>query len=152
MARMPRRLAAAIVVLLVGGCASGRDPEPAACRNTAATFVRALERAPASVRLADGTRLSTCVSRARSDADQQTLGNSQTAAADALRARTTGDPGAAVALGYLIGAVRAGVAANAGLASELGRKIERAASLDIGAPQAAAAAHASGLRAGADSG
>jgi hypothetical protein len=146
-------LAAVIVVLVLSGCATGNDgPEPAACRGTAAAFVRAIERAPAAVRLDDGTRLSTCVGRARSDADLQALGVSLVGAADALRDRVTGDPAAAAALGYLTGAVRAGVAANEGLASELGRKVQRAAGLRSGAPQATVAAHARGLRAGADGG
>jgi hypothetical protein len=153
MAGMAGLLAAAIVALLLAGCATSEpEPEPAACGAPAATFVRALERAPGAVRLADGTRLSTCVGRARSDADLQSLGLSLTSAADTLRERVAGDPAAAAGLGYLTGAVRAGVATNAGLATELGRRVERAATLGDGASRAAVAAHAGGLRAGADGG
>lgn len=145
-------LAAAIVVLLLAGCGPQEEPEPDACRDTAEAFVRALASAPAPVRLADGTRLSTCVGRARNDADLQSLGVALKGAADALRERAASDLAAATSLGYLAGAVRAGVARNEGLTAELGRSVERAASLDDGAPQAAVAAHASGLRAGTDSG
>jgi hypothetical protein len=152
MAPMHGLLAAAIVVFLLAGCGNADDPEPDACRDSADAFVRALARAPAPVRLDDGTRLSTCVARARSGDDLQLLGVSLTGAADALRARVASDPAAATALGYLAGAVRAGVAHNAGLTSELGRSVERAARLDDGAPPRAVAAKARGLRAGADSG
>jgi hypothetical protein len=152
MARMAGLLAAAIVVLLLTGCGRQDAPEPDACRDTAEAFVHALARAPGPVRLADGTRLSTCVGRARDDADLQSLGVALKGAADALRARAASDLAAATSLGYLAGAVRAGVARNAGLTSELGRSVERTARLDDGAPQAALAAHASGLRAGTDSG
>jgi hypothetical protein len=153
MAAMAGLLAAAILALLLAGCATvKKEPVPAACLGAPASFVRALEHAPASVRLAGGTRLSTCVSRARSDSALQALGLSLTSAADTLRARVAADPTAAVALGYLTGAVRAGVTANEGLAAELGRRVERAAKLEDGAPAAARAAHATGLRAGTTSG
>jgi hypothetical protein len=114
--------------------------------------VRALAQAPGAVRLSDGTRLSTCVRRARADADLQALGMSLITVADTLRARVASAPAAAAGLGYLAGAVRAGVAANQGLAAELGRRIERATALDDDASQPARAAHALGLRAGASGG
>jgi hypothetical protein len=153
MAAMAGLLAAAILVLLLAGCATvEKDPVPAACLGGPASFVRALERAPDDVRLPGGTRLSTCVSNARRDSELQALGLSLTGAADTLRARVASDPAAAAALGYLTGAVRAGVTANEGLAAELGRKVERAAKLDDGAPAAARAARATGLRAGTASG
>ena len=148
-------LVAAILALLLAGCATVQDdPVPAPCLDEPETIVRALERAPGAVKLADGTRLSTCVSRARTDGDLQALGVSLTTVADALRARVAFDPGAAAGLGYLAGAVRAGAAAN-GLAAELARRIERATALPRDAPQAARAARAArahGLRAGAAGG
>jgi hypothetical protein len=154
MARMAGLLAAAILALLLAGCAdTADDPLPAACLDVPAKFVAALERAPGAVRLADGTRLSTCVSRAHDGSELQSLGLALTGAADTLRARLATDPApAATALGYLVGAVRTGVSANEGLASELARRVERAATLADDAPAAAVAAHASGLRAGASSG
>ncbi len=146
-------LGAAILALLLTGCAEAeRDPVPAACLGAPASFVRALARAPAAVRLTDGTRLSTCVRLARSDSDLQALGLALTAAADVLRARVAANPGAAAGLGYLVGAVGAGVERNQQLATELGRKVERAAGLDEAAPAPARAALDHGRLAGASSG
>jgi hypothetical protein len=144
-----RPIVAALLALLLAGCASARDdPVPAGCLAKPATIVRALARAPAAVTLADGTRLSTCLRRARGDGDLQALGVSFISVADALRARAASDLRAAAGLGYLAGAVRAGVAVNQGLATELGRRVERATALADDAPAAARAARARGLLAG----
>jgi hypothetical protein len=146
-------IVAVMLALLLAGCAAVRDdPVPTGCVGDPATIVRALARAPGAVTLPDGTRLSTCVRRARGDGDLQALGMSLISVADALRARVATDPGAAAGLGYLDGAVRAGVAVNQGLAAELGRRIERATALADDAPQAARAARARGLLAGETSG
>jgi hypothetical protein len=153
MACMAGPLVAVMLALVLAGCATvGDDPVPAACLGAPGTFVRALQRAPGAVRLAGGTRLSTCVSRARSDGDLQALGLSLTAAADTLRARVAADPAAAAGLGYLDAAVRAGVASNRGLATQLGRRIQHAATLDPAAPPAAQGARVRGLRAGESTG
>jgi hypothetical protein len=153
MAVMASRIVAVMLALLLPGCATVRDdPVPTGCDGDPATIVRALAQAPGAVTLPDGTRLSTCVRRARADGDLQALGLSLISVADTLRARAAADPGAAAALGYLAGAVRAGVAVNQGLATELGRRVERATALADGAPQAARAARARGLRAGEHSG
>jgi hypothetical protein len=153
MPAMAGSLVTAILVLLLAGCATVHDdPVPVACLDEPATIVRALEGAPGAVTLADGTRLSTCVSRARADGDLQALGVSLTTVADMLRARVASEPGAAAGLGYLAGAVRAGAAANEGLAAELARQIERATALAGDAPAAARAARARGLQAGVESG
>jgi hypothetical protein len=146
-------IVAVVLALLLAGCAGAQDdPVPTGCLDRPATIVRALAQAPGAVTLPDGTRLSTCLRRARADGDLQELGVSLISVADMLRARVASDPGAAVGLGYLAGAVRAGVAANQGLAAELGRRIERATALADDAPQAAQAARAQGLAAGESSG
>jgi hypothetical protein len=153
MAVMAGPIVAVMLALLLAGCATVRDdPVPTGCVGDPATIVRALERAPGAVTLPDETRLSTCVRRARSDGDLQALGMSLIRVADTLRARAAADPGAAAGLGYLAGAVRAGVAVNQGLATELGRRIERATALADDAPQAARTARARGLLAGESSG
>ncbi|MGH2941871.1 MAG: hypothetical protein ACRDLN_03715, partial [Solirubrobacteraceae bacterium] len=107
---MSRRLVVAIVALLFAGCSSDDEPVPGACLDRPEAIVRALAGAPGAVALADGTRLSSCVSRARTDGELQTLGVAFIRAADTLRAQATSDPAAALRLGYLAGAVTAGAA------------------------------------------
>jgi hypothetical protein len=153
MAAMAGRFVAVVLALVLVGCAGAReDPVPTGCMDRPATIVQALARAPSAVKLPDGTRLSTCLRRARADGDLQALGVSLISVADTLRARVASDPGAAAGLGYLAGAVRAGVAVNPGLAAELGRRVERATALADDAPRAAQAARAKGLLAGESSG
>ncbi|MDQ3677551.1 MAG: hypothetical protein M3401_12240 [Actinomycetota bacterium] len=141
--------AALLVALLLGGCAGDSDGLPAACLGEPATIDQALERAPAAVMLADGTRLSTCVSRARNDADLQTLGASLLTVADSLssRAASDSDSVAALRLGYLRGAARRGVLNNRDLAANLGRRLEQTTELQHGSA-ASRAALERGLRAG----
>jgi hypothetical protein len=153
MAAMAGPFVAVVLALVLAGCAGAReDPVPTGCMDRPATIVQALARAPSTVTLPDGTRLSTCLRTARADGDLQALGVSLISVADTLRARVASDPGAAVGLGYLAGAGRAGVAVNPGLAAELGRRVERATALADDAPQAVQAARAKGLLAGESSG
>ena len=134
---MPGRSAQPVVILALAaaGCGSSEPaPVPLACTGEAATIARALERAPADVTLADGTRLSRCVRlAAHRDGDLQTLGLTFTQTADALRARAETDPVAALRLGYLVGAVRRGAAQTPGLAAQLARRLEQLASVGTGA-------------------
>ena len=141
-------------VLLLAGCAK-QDPEPvpASCIGEPSVLLAALAQAPRDVALPDGTRLSRCVSTARSDGDLQSLGISLGRAADALRARAASDPEAALQLGYLAGAVRAGARrASSGIADQLARRMTQLATLAPGASAASAAALARGARAGERSG
>lgn len=103
---------------------------PAACLDER-QIARAIERAPAPVRLADGTPLSRCVSLgAASDADLQALGASLTRLADDLHLAARAEQGTAVRLGYLVGAVRRGAARTLGVAAQLARRLEQTASFD----------------------
>jgi len=140
MARMAGRTASAalLVTLLLAGCTKERERLPAACLTTPGAIQRALERAPAAVTLADGTRLSTCVSRARADTELQTLGAALIGAADRLAARAATDPAGPMRLGYLRGATRRGVESNRDLAANLLRRIEQTTVL----PRGSAAARA----------
>jgi hypothetical protein len=119
-------IAAALASFLLSGCgASSPPPLPAACLDGPAAALRALQRAPRDVRLADGTALSRCVSLA-GDADLQSLGIVLTQVADDLRARADSDAMAALRLGYLVGAVRRGAALTPGIAAQLARRVEQA--------------------------
>ena len=153
MARRTGHVAAIGALLLLAGCGSSEpDPVPAACLDEPATIERALARAPAQVRLVDGTALSSCVRlAAHRDGELQTLGASLMRVADGLRADAFADDEAALRLGYLIGAVRRGAAKTPGLAAQLARRIEQTAAGDSDdAP--ARGALGRGVRLGEDSG
>jgi len=142
-----------LALLLLAGCTKEPDPVPAACFDGPAALLSALEHAPGAVVLADGTRLSRCVSAARTDADIQSLGLVFVRMADTLRAQAARDPAAALRLGYLAGAVKAGAASSAsGITMQLARRVEQVATLEENAGAAAAAALRRGRRAGERSG
>lgn len=153
MALMARRTASAalLLALLLAGCADKTKPVPTACLGGAAPIAQALDRAPGAVALTDGTRLSTCVSRSRSDADLQTLGSSFMQVADSLRTRAAHDDAAALRLGYLRGAARRGAKGNPGIAENLERRLEQTTILSR-ASASARAALARGVHAGESGG
>ena len=143
-----------VLALLAAGslAACGASGAPAldeACMSDPGAIERALTRAPHPVTLASWTRLSQCVSNARSDADLQTAGAVLTRAADHLAAQArTGDAVAALRLGYLVGAARRGARRTEGIHAELQRHIERAAAVLVDAGARVAGALAQGQRAG----
>jgi hypothetical protein len=124
---MPFRpaLCLALAALLATGCQDdGDDPVSLSCTTDRAQVARALERAPAPVRLTDGTRLSECVSRASNDAELQSFGTVAVGLADDLADRAARDGAAAVQLGYLVGAARRGSATTQGVTLELVHRLE----------------------------
>jgi hypothetical protein len=127
----PRPLFATLVLgaALAAGCGDD-EPLPSACTRGPDAVLAALDRAPGRVALADGTPLSRCVARARSDADIQTVGAIYTQAADALARDFTTSDRAALRVGYLIGAVRRGASHTSGIHSELVRRLEQSPDLD----------------------
>ena len=142
-------LAAILAVVLAGCSKQERETVPVACFGPPAELMGALREAPGAVALRDGTPLSQCVSRARTDGDLQSLGISFGRVADALRERSPTDIAAALQLGYLAGAVRAGARrAPNGLAEQLARRMQQLAMLEPGSRPAAASALARGRRAG----
>ena len=140
-----------VVALAAAGCGDENRPLPAACVSGPSPAVRALDTAPGPVRLAGGTKLSSCVERARSDADIQTVGTVLTRTADALAGTMARSDGAALQLGYLIGAVRKGARHTNGIHRELVRRVEQAIGLD-GPPPPRRAAFDQGVAAGERSG
>lgn len=142
------RTLAVLGLVLLAGCATERAPVPDACFGTPASMMSTLRQGPPVV-LEDGTRLSGCVSAARSDGDLQSLGLLFTRVADVLRTRAGDDPDAAFALGYLSGAVGRGAAASSGsIAAQLARRVDQLATLDPGAGAASVSALERGRRAG----
>ena len=140
-----------VLALAAAGCGDEDRPLPAVCASGPGPAVRALDTAPGPVRLAGGTKLSSCVERARSDADIQTVGTVLTRTADTLAGAMDRSDGAALQLGYLIGAVRKGARHTSGIHQELVRRVEQAIGLD-GPPPARRAAFDRGLAAGGRSG
>jgi hypothetical protein len=139
--------AIAAVAVLPAGCGESTRPPPAACVQRPEAIATALGGAPGRVRLADGTPLSECVRRARADADLQSVGSVLTAVGDALRTRAHSDAGAAVRLGYLVGATELGGRHTGGIHAELIRRLEQDAALP-GATAAVVTALQRGLQAG----
>jgi hypothetical protein len=147
------RTLALFAALSLAACGASTPTLDDACTGSAGAIERALVRAPRPVTLSSGTRLSQCVSDARSDADLQTAGAVLTRAADHLAAQArAGDRDAALRLGYLVGAARRGAKRTAGIHAELQRHIERAAAGLDDAGAAVAQALARGQRAGEASG
>ena len=151
---MARRLAALLALAAALGATAGCGTEDAkpvddACLSSPDAIERALARAPAPVTLASGTRLSDCVSGARSDADLQNAGLVLTRAADHLAGRAQrGDADAALDLGYLVGAARRGASRTNGIHAELAHRVESSARVLADGGETVAAALERGLRAG----
>jgi hypothetical protein len=146
---MGRRGARALMTIAAvagpgAGCGESTRPPPAVCTERPEAIAAALGGAPGRVRLAGGIPLSECVRRARADADLQSVGSVLTAVADGLRTRASADAGAALRLGYLVGATERGGRHTNGIHAELIRRLEQDAAL----PGAAVAAFQRGLRAG----
>lgn len=142
-----------IAAALLSACGVKEAPLDGACLESAQAIERALGRAPAPVTLTTGTRLSQCVSQARSDAELQNAGAVLTQAAEDLAARAKrGDARAALGLGYLIGAARRGAAHTAGIQAELQRRLERAGAYVGSGGARVSAALARGMAAGERSG
>jgi hypothetical protein len=117
-----------VVVLALGGCAKEEPRMPAACLGGDDAVVRALDGAPRSATFEDGTLLSECVRRARSDAELQNLGLTLSRVADRLAAGARdGDDAAAARLGFMAAAVRRGAARSNGITLELAHRIDSAA-------------------------
>jgi hypothetical protein len=124
--RRTAALAAVVVGLVLGACTKEPPAMPSTCTDTPREgYERALAGAPGAVALPGGIRISTCTRRVRGDAELQNLGAVVHAVAEDLaEAARGGDAGAALRLGYLVGAVGAGADRSSGVASELARRVE----------------------------
>ena len=137
-----RAVAAFASLLVAAGCA--REDEgalPAACQASPAVFADALGAAPREVRL-EGVRLSECLVKDASVGDVHAVGSAFLETAQRLSRKRD-----AVALGYLVGALRRGAERSQGIHLEIVRRIEQEARPLAGSP-----AYDRGLRAGRTSG
>jgi hypothetical protein len=125
---MWRSLLAAMgtTVVLANGCGSGATPISPGCTENETPIVTALKQAPGTVTLADGFRLSQCISDGTDEAELQNVGITFHRVAEDLRvrARDGNDRAAAIQLGYLIGATRRGAKQTNGVMAELQRRVE----------------------------
>lgn len=125
----PRRAAAVVAALALGGCAPGDDMAlPADCLQGQEAFEEALTAAPEPVRLAGGTPISRCVELASSAGDMQNVGVVVVPVAEGLKQQAAeGDEAAARELGYLVGAVQRGADRTNGTHLELAFRVSRVA-------------------------
>jgi hypothetical protein len=100
----------AVAIVAITGCGTKKnDLAPAACLASNQGYLRALERAPAEVRLAGTTPISDCLVPEQDAGQLANIGQEMIIAATKLNAeaREGSDP-ATLQLGYLIGAVSKG--------------------------------------------
>lgn len=148
---MGRSFAAlAFAVVAFAGCGgTSATPLASECTAGAKGILAALEKAPGSALLPDGTPLSQCVLDGQDDGELQEVGIAFTQAAEQLRDPAESDPAQALRLGYLAGVARRGAARTNGVMLELVRRIEVVAgrTQDSATPECAAAIER-GLKAG----
>jgi hypothetical protein len=143
--------ASAIAAAFLSGCGGGDDPPPAACSDGARTVLGALQRAPGTVALEDGTLISTCVRRSLGTGEIQTLGFTYVAVANSELKLMRRSDAAAMQLGFLVGAVRRGANKTNGVQLELLRRLDQVAG--VGGPSGPRrGAYRRGMAAGEDHG
>jgi hypothetical protein len=120
--RSPLLLAA--LALLAGCGESGGEDTPSACLRGADSYLRALEAAPAEVRLAGDAAISDCFAEGQEGGEAGTVGEAVIEAATVLNADARRDT---VRLGYLVGAVQQGAASGGGTHADLVRRLDAAA-------------------------
>jgi hypothetical protein len=104
----------------------------------------ALARAPAPVRLADGTSISDCLAQDADSGDIQNVGSMLLTVTQQLVDSGPRDQRALLELGYLDGAVHRGAAHAQGVDSEIERRIDQ----ELGPAQVSTPAFRRGERAG----
>lgn len=118
--------------MALAGCGEDDAETPVACLAPPATYLEALEQAPAEVRLNGGTPISDCLVSGQEPAQIAQVGERMIAAATRLNAAARRDPAGedTVRLGYLIGAVQEG--ASVDLHTDLLRRLDAAARFNQG--------------------
>jgi hypothetical protein len=124
--RWPIALLLVAAILGAAGCGTKKnDLAPAACLATNEGYLRALERAPAEVRLAGSTPISTCLAPDQDAGQLANIGHEMIIAATKLNAGARqGSASATLQLGYLIGAVSKGASS---IHTDLVRRLNSAA-------------------------
>ena len=118
-------VATVALIALGAGCSSDEEQTPEACLVSSDEYLLALEAAPAEVRL-DGTPISECLTPSQEGGQLARVGEQMILVATELNAEARRDPsgGAALRLGYLIGAITEGADA---IHADLVRRLNSAA-------------------------
>lgn len=118
-----------LIAAVATGCSSQDDSTPAACLGFAPAYEKALKNAPGEVLLGGETPISDCVAPNQSGGDLARVGEAMLEAATDLNAEARAEPGggAALQLGYLLGAVQRGAEESEGIHSDLVRRLTVAA-------------------------
>ena len=123
-------LLGALALAALGGCGSDDSPDtPAACVAGPQAYLRALEAAPAEVRLDGATPISDCLVEEQEPGVQAQVGEAIIAAATQLNRKIRRDPGGAETqrLGYLVGAVQEAASRTGGIHEDLVLRLDNAA-------------------------
>jgi hypothetical protein len=118
-----------LLALTAGSCGTQSDTTPVACLEGESAYLRALERAPATVGLRGETPISECLAENQKAGDLATVGTALVGAATKLNAEARAEPGgdANLQLGYLLGAAQHGAENTDGIHAELLRRLTAAA-------------------------
>jgi hypothetical protein len=112
----------------IAGCGEQDDSTPVACLEGATAYGRALAAAPGEVRLEGETPISDCLAPNQTAGDLARVGEAMLATATHLNAEARAeDGGAAIRLGYLLGAAERGSEESEGIHSDLVRRLTVAA-------------------------
>src|SRR4051794_34701502 len=119
----------AAVVLAAFGCGSQDDSTPVACLEGAPAYEKALKDAPGEVLLGGETPISDCLAANQKAGDLARIGEAMVETATSLNAgaREEDGGGAAVRLGYLLGAAQRGADSSEGIHADLVRRLTVAA-------------------------
>ena len=145
------------LALAIGACGSTDETTPVACLEGSKAYLQALEQAPDSARLKNGTRISDCLTQNQGGGTLATVGAAMVRAATALNSEAREAPAgpAALRVGYLLGAAERGAEDTAGIHAELIRRLEAAAKYSPGSrplPRQFERAYEEGFEAGQTTG
>ena len=145
------------LALAIGACGSTDETTPVACLEGSKAYLQALEQAPDSARLKNGTRISECLTENQGGGELATVGAAMVRAATELNseARETPAGPAALRVGYLLGAAERGAEDTAGIHAELIRRLEAGAKYSPGSrplPRPFERAYEEGFEAGQTTG
>lgn len=134
-----RALAGALATIALCGCGSSEEPSetPIACLAPADSYLVALERAPAAVRLDGTTPIADCLTEEQEPGALASVGEAAVAAAVELNrlVRRDLDPATALRLGYLVGAIEQGAESTGGIHRDLVLRLNTAARFSGGGAQ-----------------